>query len=163
MKLSPRTNYFTYFGDLWHGFELNWNRIYNDNNNNIMTSIAPISFKNIETQYQQTRYTETMLFQRWPTIFHAAPTLKQHCFNVCWDGASQQIQNICITFIPRRPNVSDVDPTLYKCYTNVLCLLGGVLGSSSNIESTSCVSWDATLHAGCSILGSTSDLLWSPR
>ena len=36
---------------------------------------------------------------------------------------SQQIQNICITFRQRRPNVFDVGPTLYKCYTNVLCLL----------------------------------------
>ena len=36
----------------------------------------------------------------------------------------QQTQNICITFIQRRPNVFDVGPTLYKCYTNVLCLLG---------------------------------------
>ena len=32
-------------------------------------------------------------------------------------------QNICITFVRRRPNVFDVGPTLYKCYTNVLCLL----------------------------------------
>ena len=37
---------------------------------------------------------------------------------------SQQTQNIYITFVQRRPNVSDVGPTLYKCYTNVLCLLG---------------------------------------
>ena len=37
---------------------------------------------------------------------------------------SQQTQNICITFIQRRPNVFDVGPTLYKCYTHVLCLLG---------------------------------------
>ena len=37
--------------------------------------------------------------------------------------ASQQAQHICITFIQRRPNVFDVGPTLYKCYTNVLCLL----------------------------------------
>ena len=36
---------------------------------------------------------------------------------------SQQIQNICITFVQRRPNIFDVGPTLYKCYTNVLCLL----------------------------------------
>ena len=36
----------------------------------------------------------------------------------------QQTQNICITFIQQRPNVFDVGPTLYKCYTNVLCLLG---------------------------------------
>ena len=32
--------------------------------------------------------------------------------------------NICITFVQRRPNVEDVGPTLYKCYTNVMCLLG---------------------------------------
>ena len=31
---------------------------------------------------------------------------------------------ICITFVKRRPNVFDVVPTLYKCYANVLCLLG---------------------------------------
>ena len=46
----------------------------------------------------------------------------------CYPGASilwsQQTQNICITFVQCRPNVSDVGPTLYKCYTNVLCLLG---------------------------------------
>ena len=34
------------------------------------------------------------------------------------------VQHICITFIQRRPNVFDVGPTLYKRYTNVLCLLG---------------------------------------
>ena len=32
---------------------------------------------------------------------------------------SQQTQNICITFIQRRPNIFDVGSTLYKCYTNV--------------------------------------------
>ena len=37
--------------------------------------------------------------------------------------SSQQTQNICMTFIQRRPNVFDVGPTLYKCYTNVLSLL----------------------------------------
>ena len=30
----------------------------------------------------------------------------------------------CITFVQRRLNVFDAGPTLYKCYTNVLCLLG---------------------------------------
>ena len=43
---------------------------------------------------------------------------------------SQQTQNICITFIQRRPNVLDVGPTLYKCYTNVLCLLWCSYGPS---------------------------------
>ena len=38
--------------------------------------------------------------------------------------SSQQTQNTCITYVQRRPNVFDVGPTLYKCYTNVLCLLG---------------------------------------
>ena len=37
---------------------------------------------------------------------------------------AQQAQNICITFVQRRPNVFDVGATLCKCYTNVLCLLG---------------------------------------
>ena len=32
---------------------------------------------------------------------------------------SQQTKNI----VQRRPNIFDVDPPLYKCYTNVLCLL----------------------------------------
>ena len=44
-----------------------------------------------------------------------------------WDNlgrTSQQTQNIGITFVQRRPNVFDVCPTLYTCYTNVLCLLG---------------------------------------
>ena len=39
-------------------------------------------------------------------------------------NTTQQTQNISITFVQRRPNVFDAGPTLYKCYTNVLCLLG---------------------------------------
>ena len=35
-----------------------------------------------------------------------------------------QTQNICLTFVQRRPNVFDVGPTLYKCHTHILCLLG---------------------------------------
>ena len=38
---------------------------------------------------------------------------------------SQQTQNICITFVKCRTNAG---PTLYKCYTNVLCLLGCLIG-----------------------------------
>ena len=37
---------------------------------------------------------------------------------------SQQTQNICTAFVQRRLYIFDVGPTLYKCYTNVLCLLG---------------------------------------
>ena len=40
---------------------------------------------------------------------------------------TQQTQSMCIPFVQRRPNVFDVVPTLYKCYTNVLCLPGGRL------------------------------------
>ena len=43
---------------------------------------------------------------------------------VCLSFPMQQTQNICITFIQRQPNVFDAGPILYKCYTNVLCLLG---------------------------------------
>ena len=44
-------------------------------------------------------------------------------------GLIKQTQNICITFEQRRPNVFDVGPALYKCYTNVLCLLGNTLSA----------------------------------
>ena len=40
-----------------------------------------------------------------------------------WE-AFQQTQNICMTFLQCWVNVKDVEPTLYKCYTNVWCLLG---------------------------------------
>ena len=33
--------------------------------------------------------------------------------------SAPQTQNICITFVQRRPNVFDVGPPLYKSYTNV--------------------------------------------
>ena len=39
------------------------------------------------------------------------------------DCNPQQTHNICITFIKRWTNVEDVGSTLYKCYTNVLCLM----------------------------------------
>ena len=40
------------------------------------------------------------------------------------------VQNICrpITFVQYWTNVGDVGPALYKCYTNVLCLLGNHIG-----------------------------------
>ena len=39
-------------------------------------------------------------------------------------NTKQQTRNITITFIQRRPNMFNVGPTLHKCYTNILCLLG---------------------------------------
>ena len=44
-------------------------------------------------------------------------------YTIHWRG-TQHTQNICITCMQRRPNVFDVGPTLYKCYINILCLLG---------------------------------------
>ena len=46
-----------------------------------------------------------------------------------------------MTFIQRRPDVFDVDPTLYKCYTNVSCLLG--------VGTTLWCLDDGTINAGC--------------
>ena len=40
-----------------------------------------------------------------------------------WNSVGQVLASICITFVQRRPNVFDDGPTLYKCYTNVSCLL----------------------------------------
>ena len=40
---------------------------------------------------------------------------------------TQEAQNIYIACIQCRHDVEDVGPTLYKCYTNVLCLLGRLL------------------------------------
>ena len=51
---------------------------------------------------------------------HRSITISASC-------TSQQTQNMCITFIRCRPKVFAVGPTLYKCYRNVLCLLGWVL------------------------------------
>ena len=44
------------------------------------------------------------------------PNLVCNCF------ITQQTQNTCMTFVQRRPNVFDVGPALYTCYTNVLRL-----------------------------------------
>ena len=39
---------------------------------------------------------------------------------------------ICITFVQYWPKVEDIWPTLYKCHTNVLCLLGIQLKVTKN-------------------------------
>ena len=50
-------------------------------------------------------------------------------FNQDWSSGvsvsdTQVTQNVCIIFVQCRTNVEDVRSTLYKCYTNALCLLG---------------------------------------
>ena len=42
---------------------------------------------------------------------------------VTFTSLSQQTQNNSMIFVQRRPNVFDVGPTLYKWYSNTLCLL----------------------------------------
>ena len=62
--------------------------------------------------------------RRWPAS-------NQHWFNVsCLLGAAFNPvkTNICITLVQCWANVEDVRPTLYKCYTNVLGLLGIAAG-----------------------------------
>ena len=52
--------------------------------------------------------------RRWPNI---EPTLRNvQCLRE--SPPAQQTQNICITFIQRRPNAFDVGPTLYKVTTS---------------------------------------------
>ena len=57
----------------------------------------------------------------------------------CISGHAQQTQNICITFVQRPPNVFDVGPALYKCYTNVLCPLGVCITTSKIMVAKSLV------------------------
>ena len=87
---------------------------------NLTTALSQAEI-NPRTKYKSGIPVNTKVFitflQRRPT----SKTLCRRCidaiqkFCVYWD---------CITFIQRRPNVFDVGQTLYKCYTNVLCLLG---------------------------------------
>ena len=49
---------------------------------------------------------------------------RSSCIFATEPGLSKQTQHNCIPFLHRLPNVFDVVPTLYKCYTNVLCLVG---------------------------------------
>ena len=60
---------------------------------------------------------------------------REYLQSLCWSyhtwqpegtphSAQTSWQNVCITFVQCWTNVEDVGPTLYKCYTNVLCLLG---------------------------------------
>ena len=85
---------------------------------------------------------------------------------------SQHTENICITFVQRRPNVFDVGPALNKCYTNVWCLLGGICrkravtttpwpvitgDTISPVTSRICIhdnhcSWRQWVHIGSNIL-----------
>ena len=63
--------------------------------------------------------------------------------------SSQQTQNICIAYVQRRPNVSDVGPALYKGYTDVLCLLvDWMVRSSPHHPHIPTITWMQALRLG---------------
>ena len=51
-------------------------------------------------------------------------TVALQILHVAGINTPQQTSNVFITFVQCRPNVFDVGPTLYKCYTNIQFLLG---------------------------------------
>ena len=60
---------------------------------------------------------------------------------------SQQAQNSCITFIQCWTNVKNVGPTLYKWYTNVLCLLcSGLISGLSRQTQNICITFVERRH-----------------
>ena len=87
-----------------------------------------------------------MLFYCWSIIYDAGPTINQHCFNVlAWSPnvalmLAHRLKRRAInkhlvstksaspsenkTFVQCSADVENVGPTLYKCYTNVSCMLG---------------------------------------
>ena len=79
------------------------------------------------------RYPERM-HPREEWLLHPALLPRGQMWGGCRPGALwtlpprwvhiQQTQNICVTFIQCWYNVEEIGSTLYKCYTNVLCLLG---------------------------------------
>ena len=72
--------------------------------------------------HANTRCVTMVTYNKHPRVFLSYVHLV-----LCNVAVTQQTENICITFIQRRPNVFDVGRALYKCYTNVLCLLGSQL------------------------------------
>ena len=93
----------------------------------VFTTVCKKAWVGARLHTQQTRRrpnADPMLahrLQRWPSI---KPALVQRLVFAGLRSA-QQTQNICITFVQC---VEDVGPALYKCYTNVSCLLGIAAG-----------------------------------
>ena len=80
--------------------------------------------------------------------------LKYHysVFYISWENNEfvegyQQTQNICTTFVQRRPNVFHVCQTLYKCYTNVV-FTGLCLSTTSANKALPTLSQLFQLHTG---------------
>ena len=84
------------------------------------------SSSSLAQQLNNTISTSLVCMAIYPTNTRRCPNvglMLVHCLYT-FSMTTQQKQIICITFIQSRPNVFDVGPTLYKCYTNVLRLLG---------------------------------------
>ena len=71
---------------------------------------------------------------------------------------TQQTLNICITFVQRRPNVFDVGPTLFKCYTTVLCLLGRYVVFNFHDWPWTLDKWTSTSDLHCEMIKGSANL-----
>ena len=74
---------------------------------------------------QSSHHPQEVLLAQFSLYVHKGG-LKPDSFHFIFTGRviTQQTQNISIIFIQCWTNIEDVGPTLYECYTNVLCLLG---------------------------------------
>ena len=84
---------------------------------------------NVLVASEQTQHNEPPLPLHWQIGCDAGPIFKQTLLPCVVFGrrdilVASHAVNICITFIRYWINVEDVEPLLYKCYTNCLCLLG---------------------------------------
>ena len=79
---------------------------------------------NMSQEVDKLQVVEVLSPQSYPIYYSVKMTLYICDLAIVHEAMSQQTQNICITFVECWANVEDVGPTLYKYYTNVLCLLG---------------------------------------
>ena len=78
----------------------------------------------IHKHTQPNKYIDNLIQLKWKSMWVYPGKQTPHLLLARQSGYTQQKQNIRITFVQRWTNVEDVWPTLYNCYTNVLCLLG---------------------------------------
>ena len=71
-----------------------------------------------------------------PSNFLVGRTNENKMLNIL---PSKHRRYVCIAFIQCWPNIEDIVPTLYRCYTNVLCLLGRPIDKISSLSVNTCV------------------------
>ena len=100
---------------------------------------------NLEKNTRDTWRLYVSMFLTGPTfgIIAAFTELFPDMFNII---PNQQAQNLSIAFVQRRPNVFDVGPALYKCYTNILRLLEMLLDYKVSLAATRALAADWTLN-----------------